>query len=59
MSPPAVTDLLRELLPIGIEVDGSTVSGIFVVGTSTWLLHHNESVFFDPRVFCPERLADR
>lgn len=55
MSPPAPNDMTREVMPGGLEVDGMHVPGGTQIGTGTYSLHHNESVFPDPFVYRPER----
>ena len=55
MSSPGVAELVREVMPGGLEVDGNYIPEGFVVGTSTWAFHHNEDAFPDPWVFRPER----
>lgn len=55
MSPPVSADLTREVLPGGMEVDGVFVPEGTQLGTGSYSLHHNESVFPDPFVYRPER----
>lgn len=54
-SPSAPSDLTREVLPGGIEMDGIMVPEGTLVGTCTYAFHHNQSVFPDPFVYRPER----
>ena len=55
MSPPVPGDLSREVLPGGLDVDGIFVPEGTQIATSTYSIHHNESVFPDPFVYRPER----
>ncbi len=55
MNPAVPSELNREVLPGGIEIDGKFVPEGTNVGGSHWSLHHNEDVFLDPFVYRPER----
>ncbi len=55
MSPPVPSDLNREVLPGGIEIEGKFVPEGINVGTNTYSLHYNELAFPDPFLFRPER----
>lgn len=55
ISPPVPCELIREVLPGGLEVDGMFVPEGTQIGTSTYSLHHNETVFPDASVYRPER----
>ena len=55
MSSPVPSELTREVLPGGIEVDGIFVPEGTQIATGIYSLHHNESVFSDPFVYRPER----
>jgi cytochrome P450 len=57
MSPPAPSDLLREVLPGGLQAPGIAQlipSGINV-GSPIWAAHHDPETFPDPFHFHPER----
>jgi cytochrome P450 len=54
-SPSAPSDLIREVLPGGLEMDGMMVPEGTLVGTCIYAFHHNQSVFPDPFVYRPER----
>ena len=55
MSPATPSELVREVLPGGYEVDGIPLREGTLVGTSTWALHHNEAYFSDAYTYHPER----
>ena len=55
MSPPSPADRTREVLPGGMALDGMFVPEGTQIGTGTYSLHHNDSVFPDPFVYKPER----
>ena len=55
MSPPVPSDLTREVLPGGMEVDGIFMPEGTQIASGKYSLHHNESVFPDPFVYRPER----
>jgi cytochrome P450 len=61
MSPPAASDLLREVLPGGLQVFGipQLIPPGVNVGSPIWALHHDPETFPDPFHFRPERwIAD-
>lgn len=55
MSPPTPCDLTREVLPGGMEVNGTFVPEGTQIGTGIYSFHHNENIFPDPFVYRPER----
>ena len=55
MAGPVPSDLPREVLPGGIEIDGQHYPAGTIVGTSMYCIHHNEEYFPDPWSYKPER----
>ena len=55
LCPAVASELPREVLPGGQEVDGDHLPEGVRVGTSVWSLHHNEEHFPDAAVYRPER----
>ena len=55
MNPPVPADLMRQVLPGGMKVDGMFIPEGTQIGTGSYSLHHNESVFPDSFVYRPER----
>ncbi|MCJ1465300.1 hypothetical protein MMC07_003917 [Pseudocyphellaria aurata] len=55
MSPPTPCDLTREVLPGGMEVNGTFVPEGTQIGTGMYSFHLNENIFPDPFVYRPER----
>ena len=55
MSPPGVSEGIREVLPGGITIRGHFIPAGLNVGTALYALHHDQGIFHDPFVFRPER----
>lgn len=55
MSPAVPSDMTREVLSGGMEVDGTFVPEGTQIGTGIYSFHHNDSIFPDPFVYRPER----
>lgn len=56
MSPPSVSEGIREVLPGGANVQGRFIRVGFNTGTALYALHHHQDVVGDPFPFHPERL---
>ncbi|KAF2797965.1 benzoate 4-monooxygenase cytochrome P450 [Melanomma pulvis-pyrius CBS 109.77] len=55
ISPAGLSELPREVLPGGIEINGEFFPEGTVVGTANWTDGHNEEVYGDPEIFRPDR----
>ena len=55
MSPSGPSELLRQVLPGGAEVDGHWYPENTLIGVPSYSLHHHQETFKDPFVFRPER----
>ena len=55
LNPPVSAELLREVLPGGLRVDGGLLPAGTTVGASLYALHHRADVFPAPFAFKPER----
>ena len=55
MSPPGSSDMMREVLPGGIVVNGYCFPAGTHVATAIYALHHSAELYPDPFVFRPER----
>lgn len=55
MNVPLTTELPREVLSGGLEIDGQYIPEGTTVGTCGWAFTHNEEVFQDPEIYRPER----
>ncbi len=55
MCPPVASDLPREVMAGGMEIDGQHYPAGAIVGTSAYAIHHSEECFADPFIFRPER----
>ncbi|TVY31882.1 Cytochrome P450 monooxygenase [Lachnellula subtilissima] len=55
IAPPVLPELSREVLPGGLNIDGTFIPAGVQVGTSGWSLMHHDEVFGDPWVYRPER----
>ncbi|KAF2874843.1 benzoate 4-monooxygenase cytochrome P450 [Massariosphaeria phaeospora] len=55
IAPAGLSELLREMLPGGIIIDGEYFPLGVIVGTARWADGHNEQVYGDPEIFRPER----
>ena len=55
LSPPAPTEMPREILSGGQTVDGHELPAGTIVGVPIYAIHHNSAYFRDPFVFKPER----
>ncbi|MCJ1475259.1 hypothetical protein MMC13_003921, partial [Lambiella insularis] len=55
ISTPGVTELPREVLKGGLEVDGDIIPEGTIVGAPIWVFNHNEDIHYDPFVYRPER----
>ncbi|KDB21455.1 hypothetical protein H109_06623 [Trichophyton interdigitale MR816] len=55
LSPSVPSNLMVELSPGGITVDGNYIAEGTTLGVSSYVLHHNTQYFQDPFVFRPER----
>jgi cytochrome P450 len=55
MSSPVSTDLIREILPGGLLIDGQYYDQGALVSTSNYCLFYNDDVYHDPFTFDPER----
>lgn len=59
MCPAGPSELQREVLRGGLEVEGDFIPEGVLIGTSGWSLQHNEEYFKDAYSYCPERwIAD-
>jgi len=54
-APAGVSELPREVLPGGLEINGNYIPQGTHVGVSTWSIMHNQEAFGDPWIFRPER----
>ncbi|KUJ13243.1 benzoate 4-monooxygenase cytochrome P450 [Mollisia scopiformis] len=55
MTPAGPSEMIREVLPGGIEVDGKFIPGGVMIGIAHWAILHSEEVYGDPSVYRPER----
>jgi cytochrome P450 len=55
MTPAGPSEMVREVLPGGIEVDGKFVPEGIMVGIATWAVLHSEENYGDPSTYRPER----
>lgn len=55
LTPAGVSDLPREVLPGGIQIDGQYFPPGTIVGVSPWVRSRNEEIWGDAGVFRPER----
>lgn len=55
MSPPGVSEGIREVLPGGVNLQGRFLREGLNIGTALYALHHHQDVFGDPFLFRPER----
>ena len=55
MSPPGSSDMIREVLPGGIVVEGYYFPAGTHVATALYALHHSAELYPDPFTFRPER----
>jgi cytochrome P450 len=55
MTPSGPSELLREVLSGGYEIDGTWYSSGTLVGTPSYPVHYHQENFGDPFVFRPER----
>ncbi|EGD99847.1 cytochrome P450 monooxygenase [Trichophyton tonsurans CBS 112818] len=55
LSPSVPSNLMVEVSPGGITVDGNYIAEGTTLGVSSYVLHHNTQYFQDPFVFRPER----
>lgn len=55
MSPPGPSELLRAVLPGGIEIDGDFFPEGVSVGMAGWSKGHNDEIFGDSNIYRPER----
>lgn len=55
MVPSGPSELLREVLPGGYEVDGNWYPEKTLIGVPSYSVHHHQDTFQDPFVFRPER----
>lgn len=55
MSSPGVTEMPREVLKGGLEIDGDVIPEGTLVGVPYWVLNHNQDIHYDPFVYRPER----
>lgn len=54
-APAGLTDLPREVLPGGYDIDGNHIPEGIHVGVGQWSIMHNQEALRDPWVFRPER----
>ncbi|KMQ44421.1 hypothetical protein A7C99_1474 [Trichophyton rubrum] len=57
LSPSIPSNLMVEVLPGGITIEGNYIAEGMTLGVSPYVLHHNTQYFQDPFVFRPERWA--
>jgi cytochrome P450 len=50
-----VSEMSREVLPGGLDIDGSVFPEGVKIGTSSWAVMYHEQYFGDPYVYRPER----
>ena len=55
MSPPVASDLPREVLAGGMDIDGHHLPEGTIVGTSAYAIHHSEEYYEELFKFMPER----
>jgi len=55
MTPAGTSELIREVLPGGIEVDGQFIPEGVMVGIAHWAVLHSEENYGDPSTYRPER----
>jgi cytochrome P450 len=55
MTPAGPSELIREVLPGGLEVDGKFIPEGALVGIAHWSILHSEEVYGDPSIYRPER----
>ncbi|TGO46779.1 hypothetical protein BCON_0308g00090 [Botryotinia convoluta] len=55
MSPSGPLELLRQVLPGGVEIDGHLYPENTLIGVPSYSLHYHQETFKDPFVFRPER----
>ncbi|PQE20482.1 benzoate 4-monooxygenase cytochrome P450 protein [Rutstroemia sp. NJR-2017a BBW] len=55
MSPSGPSELLRQVLPGGYEVDGHWYPASTLIGVPSYSVHYHQETFKDPFVFRPER----
>ncbi|KAJ8070668.1 hypothetical protein OCU04_001039 [Sclerotinia nivalis] len=55
MSPSGPSELLRQVLPGGHEIDGHWYPENTLIGVPSYSLHYHQETFEDPFVFRPER----
>ncbi|KAF3480223.1 benzoate 4-monooxygenase cytochrome P450 [Arthroderma uncinatum] len=59
LSPPVTTNLMVEVLPGGLAVDGNHFPEGTTLGVSPYVVHHNAQYYPDPYVYRPERWISR
>lgn len=55
MTPPATSELEREVRPGGTTVEGEFIPAGVNIGCANWATSRNEDVYLDPNIFRPER----
>ena len=55
MSPSGVGVMWREAAPGGLAIDNEFIPGGHDIGTSIYVIHHNETYFLDSFTYLPER----
>ncbi|KAF4626293.1 hypothetical protein G7Y89_g11869 [Cudoniella acicularis] len=55
MTPAGPSELIRQVLPGGTDIDGHFIPEGVMVGIAHWAILHSEDVFGDPSVYRPER----
>lgn len=55
LSPAGLSELARDVLPGGLDIEGQHIPEGTHVGVATWVMMHHEECYGDPWVYRPER----